>query len=126
MDAYKVMLSPSAKWTRVLVTHGPDELLRAILPAPAQTKHKRAAATFLEALALWLDVTLSVVLSVDAAEASSCLGLADDMGIGVGSVFYRVDVVLRGRRRRRGKRIRGVGEFADLRQLRLVADEEAL
>ncbi len=127
MDAYKVVLSPSSKWTRVLVTHGPDELLRAILPSPAQTKHERAAATFLEALALWLDVALPVVLSVDAPEASSCLGLTDEVGVGAHSVFYRVDVVLRGRRhRRRGQRLHGLGAFGDLRQLRLVGDDETL
>jgi hypothetical protein len=124
MDSYRVVLSASAKWTRVLVSHGPDELLRAILPPPSLVKHERAAMTFLEALALWLDVTLPVVLSVDERDAGCCLGLTDELGVGVPSVFYRVEVVTRGRRRRRGARIRGVGEFADLRQLRLVPDDE--
>lgn len=122
MESYKVVVSPSAKWTRVLVTHGPDELLRAILPPHSQVRHERAAATFLEGLALWLDATLPVVLSVDAREASLCLGLTDEMGLGVRSVFYRVEVSERGGRRRRGTRIRGVGDFVDLRQLRLVPD----
>jgi len=40
------------------------------------------------------------------------------------SVFYRVEVSERGGRRRRGARIRGVGDFGDLRQLRLVPDGE--
>lgn len=124
METYKVVLSPSSKWTRVLVSHGPDELLRAILPPPSQVRHERAAATFLESLALWLDRTLPVVLSVDDGEAGFCLGLTDEMGLGARSVFYRVEVVARGRHRRRGTRIRGVGEFADLRQLRLVPDGE--
>lgn len=125
MDAYKVVLAPSSKWTRVLVSHGPDELLRAILPAPSLVRHERAAVTFLEALSLWLDATLPVVLSVDDREAGSCLGLADEMGMGVRSVFFRVEVVAPERhRRRRGTRIRGVGEFTDLRQLRLVPDGE--
>lgn len=123
MEMYKVVLSPSSKWTRVLVSHGPDELLRAILPPPSQVRHERAAATFLESLSLWLDRTLPVVLSVDEQEAGFCLGLTDELGLGVRSVFYRVEVVPRGRRRR-GTRIRGVGEFADLRQLRLVPDGE--
>lgn len=122
MESYKVVLSPSAKWTRVLVTHGPDELMRAILPPPSQVRHERAVATFLEGLALWLDTTLPVVLSVDAREASFCLGLTDEMGLGVRSLFYRVEVSERGGRQRRGTRIRGVGDFVDLRQLRLVPD----
>ena len=125
MESYKVVLSPSAKWTRVLLSHGPDELLRAILPPPAQIRHERAAITFLESLALWLDTTLPVVLSVDAREASFCLGLTDEMGLGMRSLYYRVEVSERGaRRRRRGSRIRGVGDFGDLRQLRLVPEED--
>ena len=121
MGSYKVVLSPSAQWTRVLVSQGPDELLRAVLPAASLVRHERAAPTLLEGLALWLDTTLSVVLSVDAREAASCLGLTDALGIGARSVYYQVDVSERGRRRR-GTRIRGMGDFGDLRQLRLVTD----
>lgn len=123
MESYKIVLSPTAKWTRMLVSHGPDELLRAILPSPRGMRHERAAATVLEGLSLWFDTTLHVVLSVDAQEAPCCLGLTDELGIGTQSVFYRVEVVERGGRRRRGTRIRGVGDFADLRQLRLVSDD---
>jgi hypothetical protein len=36
MDSYNAVLSPTAKWTRLLVSHGSDELLRAILPPPTQ------------------------------------------------------------------------------------------
>jgi hypothetical protein len=106
-----------------LVSHGPDEMLRAILPPPSQVRHERAATTFLEALALWLDTTLPVALSVDAREAGFCLGLTDEMGIGMRSLYYRVEVSERGARRRRGTRIQGVGDFGDLRQLRLVPDD---
>jgi hypothetical protein len=123
MDSYKAVLSPTAKWTRLLVSHGPDELLRAILPPPSQVRHERAATTLLEGLSLWLDTRLAVVLSVDAGEAGFCLGLTNELGIGDQSVFYRVEVTERGRRRRRGTRIQGVGDFADLRQLRLVPDD---
>lgn len=123
MDSYKAVLSPTAKWTRLLVSHGPDELLRAILPPPSQVRHERAATALLEGLSLWLDTRLAVVLSVDAREAGFCLGLTDQLGVGAQSVFYRVEVTERGRRRRRGTRIQGVGDFADLRQLRLVPDD---
>jgi hypothetical protein len=123
MDSYKVILSPTTKWTRILVTHGPDELLRAILPPPSQVRHERAAATLLEGLSLWFDTTLPVALSVDALEACFCLGLTGALGIGIHSVLYQVEIAERGRRRRRGARIRGVGDFADLRQLRLVPDD---
>ncbi len=120
MDEYKVVVSPSSKWTCLLLTHGPDELLRAILPPPLMVRHERSLPTFLEGLSLWLDTSLPVVLSVDGREAQSCLGLTDEIGFGKRSVYYRVQVSERGGRRRRGTRIRGVGDFGDLRQLRLV------
>jgi len=117
MDAYLVMLSPTMTRTRVLVMHGPDELMRAVLPSPMAMKHDRAAMTFLEGLALWLGSELSVVLSVTAEEVACCLGLTDEMGLGCRSLFYRVEVHERGTRRRRGARISGVADFNDLRQL---------
>jgi hypothetical protein len=123
MDSYKVVLSPTTKWTRVLVSQGPDELLRAILPPPSQVRHERAVATLLEGLSLWLDTRLAVALSVDAKEVGFCLGLTDELGMGARSVFYHVDVAERGRRWRRGTRIRGVGDFGDLRQLHLATDD---
>jgi len=119
---YTVILIPSVARTRVLVTAGPDELLRAILPSPSQLQYERAAVSFLESLALWLNTKLRVVLSVDAKEAGCCLGLTDEAGVGVRSLFFEVEVRDRRARRRRGQRIRGVGDFSDARQLRLVPD----
>ena len=120
---YQVVIAPSATRTRVLVTEGSDELLRAVLPSPSQLRHERATITFLEGLALWLDAKLHVVLSVDAREAGFCLGLTDELGVGLRSLFFDVEVRDRRARRRRGQRIRGVADFTDLRQLRLVPDE---
>jgi hypothetical protein len=120
---YSVVLIPSAARTRVLVTAGPDELLRAILPPPSQLQYERATITFLESLALWLNTKLHVVLSVDAKEAGCCLGLTDELGVGVRSLFFEVEVRDRRARRRRGQRIRGIGDFTDARQLRLVPDD---
>jgi hypothetical protein len=122
METYKVVLSPTEKWTRVLVTNGPDELLRAVLPAPSQVRHERSVRVFLEGLAMLFDARLHVVLSVDGRGAGSCLGLTDEMGLGLHSLYYEIALVERGVHRRRGSRLRGVGDFADLRQLRLVPD----
>jgi hypothetical protein len=120
---YQVVIVPSATRTRVLVTEGPDELLRAVLPSSSQLQYERAAVTFLESLALWLNAKLHVVLSVDAKAAGCCLGLTDELGVGVRSLFFDLEVRDRRARRRPGRRIRGVGDFTDLRQLRLVPDD---
>jgi len=117
---YTVVMIPSATRTRVLLSHGPDELLRTILPPPSAMRHERAVVTFLEGLSLWLDAKLHVVLSVDAREAGFCLGLTNEMGVGLRSVFFEVEVHDRRARRRRGQRVRGIGDFADLRQLHLL------
>jgi hypothetical protein len=54
---------------------------------------------------------------VDAKDAGFCLGLTDEMGIGTRSLYFDVEVRSRRTGRRRGQRIGGVGDFADLRQL---------
>ena len=116
MHPHTVTIVPSDMRTRVLLTQGPDELMRAILPPPSDVRYERAVATLLEGLSMWLDHKLHVVLSVDARDASFCLGLTDELGVGHHRVFYEVTVAERRARRRRGTRIRGVGDFADLRR----------
>ena len=103
----------------MLVTQGPDELLRAILPPPSSVHHERAAITLLQGLSLWLDAKLHVVLSVDDREAGFCLALTDEMGVGMRSVFFDVESHNPRARQRRGRRIRAIGDFTDLRQLYL-------
>lgn len=115
---HTVVMIPSATRTRVLLSHGPDELMRAVLPPPSQVRHERSTIWFLEGLSMWLDAKLHVVLSVDVREAGFCLGLTNEMGVGMCSLYFDVEVLERGARRRRGQRIRGIGDFADLRQLR--------
>ncbi len=121
MEPYTVLISPSTARARVLLTHGPDELLRASLPYPPRVWDERSMPVFLEGLALLLDSAVRVVLSVDEQQAALCLGLTDEMGLGRKSLFYRVEVATRPVRRRRGRRIRGIGNFADLHRLQLVS-----
>jgi hypothetical protein len=114
-----VTLAPSATRTRVLVMLGPDELLRANLPPLHHISHERAVKTLLEALSLWLGERLCVALFADEPENFFKWGLTDELGLGARTVYYAVEVVEP--RRRRGARIRGLGDFRELRQLTLLA-----
>jgi len=110
----RLLVHPSS--TRLLMTQDDDEILKAILPPPLHA-HPRAAATLLEGLSLWLQRPLSVVLCADEPVASSGLGLCDGLGVGRRTLHYEVAVVAGLPLRRRGRRIGGVGDFRELRQL---------
>ena len=70
----------------------------------------------MEGLALWHQRALSVVLCADVEACSSATHLIEDLGFGVRTVHYEVEVAFRAHRRR-GRRIHGLGNFGDLRQL---------
>ena len=112
MHRPKVAMRPTSLATRLLVTYGHDDILRAVLPAPGQA-HPRAAALLLEGLSEWFQQPLSVVLYADAQGCSSALGLCDGFGFGNRTVHFEVEVFDPSRRRRR------LGSFRDLRQLAL-------
>lgn len=109
---FTLSFRPSASATRLLVTYDQDEVLKAILP-PAQVAHPRAAATLCEALALWYQRRLCVVLSAGEPDTSSVLGLSDALGLPLAGLHYDIEVRLP----RRGRRLAGLGSFHDLRQL---------
>lgn len=119
MSEYTVTMSFSGVRSRILITAGTDEILRAVLPPPRQVRHTRCALAFLEALALWLDHSPRVVVSAAEVDATSLFGLTDDFGTPQRGIFCNVEVVER-KPRRRGTRLAGVGDFRDLRQLSLI------
>jgi hypothetical protein len=100
------------------MTRGPDEILKAIL-GPPQSAHPQAARSLCEALALWFQHPLSVVLCADDWESSSALRLCDGLGVGARTLHYEVNVVESLPRPRRGRRLAGLGDFRDLRQMDL-------
>ena len=111
---YTVVILPSPTRTRVLLTQGSDELSRAILPPPSSVHHERSVISFLQGLSLWLDAKLRVVLSVDERAAGFCFALTDEMGLGMRSVYFDVEVH-DPRARRRGRCIRSRCEARRLR-----------
>ena len=113
-----VTMVPTRSETRLLVTVGPDEVMKARL-GPADRMHRRAAPMLLEALALWYQQRVRAVISVGAGAAPGDLGLADGLGYGAETVHYEVAWV--DPRAPRGRRVRGLGDFRDVRrQLHLV------
>ena len=112
MQRPRLVIKPSSHKTRLFLSFGDEEVMRASLP-PAIALHPRAAPTLLEGLSLWLGRPLSVVLCADAEGTSSALGLCDGFNFGNTTVHYEVEVVDLHRRRR------GLGGFADLRRLDL-------
>jgi len=112
MDRLKVTIKPNALATRLLVTFGEDDVLKAVLPPPTHV-HPRAAETLLEAISLWFARPLFAVLVADAQGTSSALGLCDGFGTGRKTMYFEVEVYDPSRRRR------ALGSFADLHQLAL-------
>lgn len=122
MDGPLVTLASSLSKTRLLVTAGQEEVLRANLPALRQVRNERAVKAFLEGLSLWLDQRLYVALSADESEDSFRLELTDALGLGARGVYYAVEVVER--RRCRRARIRGLGDFRAVHHLALLANPQ--
>jgi hypothetical protein len=106
-----LILRPTREDTRLLLTNGNDDCLKAVLPPPLQSRYQ-AAHTLLTGLSLWFQRPLSVVSSVDDEESTSALGLSDGFGFGNKTPHYEVRVL----DRRRGGRRLGPS-FAELRQL---------
>jgi len=115
-------LSVESTRTRVLITRGPDDIGKAILPS-STTAHPRATRTLLEGLSLFLNERLSVVPCVDESSAScGSLGLLDALGYGQRSVFYEVGALALAspaerRRSERTLRLPGGKSFRDLCQI---------
>lgn len=113
-----VTMVPTRSETRLLVTVGRDEVMKARL-GPAMQIHRLAAPMLLEALALWYQRRVYAVISAGADAISSDLGLSDGHGYGVATVHYEVEWV--DPRAHRGRRVRGLGDFREVRRhLRLV------
>jgi hypothetical protein len=109
-----VTIKASSAETALLVKQGPDELMIARL-GPGSFAHRRALPALMEALALWFQSRIYVVLCAQTEEVASSTGLVDGLGCGLGTLHFEVDVLLPGPRRA-GARLRGLGDFRELRR----------
>ena len=101
---------------RILVRMDDDVVLKASL-LPYWGPHHRAIPTLLEAMALWHQAPVRVVVSARDVASWSAFGLADALDRGVTTAHYTVE--MRAPVRERGQRIHGLGSFADAQQLDL-------
>ena len=90
-----VMMTATAKKTRLAVTAGEKVVLRANLPPLTKEVHERAAKVLLEALSLWLDTSLCVALCADAEVDCFRFDLTDELGVGADCVYYAIEIVAR-------------------------------
>jgi hypothetical protein len=109
------ILRTSAQTTRMLVRFAEDEILKAVLPTPSSKPHHRALPSLFEAIALWHQSPLRVVLSASEEDLWRRFGLLDEFFVAEDTVHYTIE--LRERAKVPGQRIAGLGKFDDLRQL---------
>lgn len=121
MEPYTLWMRPSKQHTRLLLRRGSQELLRAVLPPLTHVRQPRAVGTLLEALALWANSRVRVVLCANATAPTYWLGLSDARGCGARSVFYEVQVVAP-RDKQRAAQVHAFGDFEDLRQLSMALE----
>jgi hypothetical protein len=116
-DTITVTIRATGAQTQLLVKQGPDELMIARL-GPSSWAHRDALPRMMEGLALWFQCHVRVVLCVASEHVESSTGLVDGLGCGISNLHFDVDVH-RVHERRRGIRLRGLG---DLRALRREAE----
>lgn len=82
MESWRTKVEVTAQAVKVLVTRGPDKLVRARLPL--HCGHPRALLTLIEGLALWCGEPLIAVIAAAVPSEADVpgLGWCDDLGSG--------------------------------------------
>ena len=125
MERIWMAISPGQTATRVIATNAEETILKGrLLPNPA---HPRALQWLLEAVALWQGHKVHAALIAADRQCLSAPHFSADGFTDFGEAMYELKLVdPRSARRRRGlvDRLEGLGEFRDLKQLRLFELEE--
>jgi hypothetical protein len=118
MDELVMTISATSRETRVLLTQGPDEMLKARLRAVATPAHRFAGPMLCEAMALWHDQRVRAVVSAESEDILFALGLCDGLGVARATLHYVVQPLFMDEPPRRGQRLPGLGDFRAERRLR--------
>jgi hypothetical protein len=118
MDELVMTIAATAGETRVLLMHGPDEVMKARLRAVSTPAHRFAGPMLCESMALWHDQRVRAVVSAEYEAILFALGLCDGLGIAHATLHYGVAPCLPGAPRRRGQRLPGLGAFHGEHRLR--------
>jgi hypothetical protein len=100
MQSYTMMVSLRRSKVHLRLLEGQRLMLRATLPTPAQFWTGKPVKALLESLAIWLDTQVRVVLDAEDIADGFTLELTDELGTGLRTLFYNVEVVIERRPRR--------------------------
>jgi hypothetical protein len=118
MDELVMTIAATSRETRVVLTHGPDEVLKARLRAVTTPAHRFAAPMLCEAMALWHDQRVRAVVSAESEESLFALGLCDGLGVARATLHYVVQPLFMDDPPCRGQRLSGLGNFRGEHRLR--------
>jgi hypothetical protein len=118
MDELVMTISATERETRVLLMHGPDEVMKARLRAAATPAHRFAGPMLCESMALWHDQRVRAVVSAESEQVLFALGLCDGLGVARTTLHYVVQPLFFDEPPRRGQRLSGLGDFRGERRLR--------
>lgn len=122
-----MVVSPDPTGTRVVVTDREEVRLKARLSCPPS--HPRALQWLVEAVALWEGTPVRAVLCAGGPRRTPAASFRADWLPDFGGPLYSLEVVDGSPAPRVRDRLRGLGDFRDLKQLRIedafrVIDEE--
>lgn len=109
MDELVMTISASERETRVLLMHGPDEVMKARLRAATMPAHRFAGPMLCESMALWHDQRVRTVVSAESEQVLFALGLCDGLGVARTTLHYVVQPLFFDEPPRRGSAPVGSG-----------------
>jgi hypothetical protein len=120
MDELVMTISATSRETRVLLTQGPDEVMKARLQAVATPAHRFAGPMLCESMALWHDRRVRAVVSAESEDVLFALGLCDGLGVARATLHYVVQPLFADEPPRRGQRLPGLGNFRGEHRMRRI------